>query len=117
MFVGVGASRVRDLFERGKKHAFCIVFIDETDAVGRRSRSAPMCPIKLGDRFVIKLPENLDSLTARIRRRAVRVQHRRHCSQKHVRICRRIAIEFELKETFVEPLPCRLRVRSRGHEP
>lgn len=35
MFVGVGASRVRDLFEQGKKHAPCIVFIDEIDAVGR----------------------------------------------------------------------------------
>ena len=42
MFVGVGASRVRDLFEQGKKNAPCIVFIDEIDAVGpaprRRSR-------------------------------------------------------------------------------
>ena len=35
MFVGVGASRVRDLFEQGKKQAPCIVFIDEIDAVGR----------------------------------------------------------------------------------
>jgi cell division protease FtsH len=35
MFVGVGASRVRDLFETGKKHAPCILFIDEIDAVGR----------------------------------------------------------------------------------
>ena len=36
MFVGVGASRVRDLFDQAKKHAPCIVFIDEIDAVGRR---------------------------------------------------------------------------------
>jgi len=35
MFVGVGASRVRDLFVQGKKHAPCIIFIDEIDAVGR----------------------------------------------------------------------------------
>ncbi len=35
MFVGVGASRVRDLFEQSKKHAPCIIFIDEIDAVGR----------------------------------------------------------------------------------
>ncbi|MCX7919958.1 MAG: ATP-dependent zinc metalloprotease FtsH [bacterium] len=36
MFVGVGASRVRDLFDTGKKHAPCIIFIDEIDAVGRQ---------------------------------------------------------------------------------
>ncbi len=35
MFVGVGAARVRDMFENGKKHAPCIIFIDEIDAVGR----------------------------------------------------------------------------------
>lgn len=35
MFVGVGASRVRDLFDQGKRHAPCIIFIDEIDAVGR----------------------------------------------------------------------------------
>ena len=39
MFVGVGASRVRDLFEQGKKHAPCIIFIDEIDAVGRQRRA------------------------------------------------------------------------------
>jgi cell division protease FtsH len=36
MFVGVGASRVRDLFDQGKKHAPCLIFIDELDAVGRQ---------------------------------------------------------------------------------
>ena len=41
MFVGVGASRVRDMFEQAKKHAPCIIFIDEIDAVGRH-RSAGM---------------------------------------------------------------------------
>jgi cell division protease FtsH len=35
MFVGVGASRVRDMFEQGKKHAPCLIFVDEIDAVGR----------------------------------------------------------------------------------
>ena len=37
MFVGVGASRVRDLFEEGKKNAPCIIFIDEIDAVARQT--------------------------------------------------------------------------------
>src|SRR4029079_9153416 len=40
MFVGVGASRVRDLFEQGKKHAPCIIFIDEIDAVALRRGSS-----------------------------------------------------------------------------
>jgi cell division protease FtsH len=39
MFVGVGASRIRDLFDQGKKHAPCIIFIDEIDAVGRHRGS------------------------------------------------------------------------------
>jgi len=39
MFVGVGASRVRDLFEQGKKHAPCLLFIDDIDAVGRQRGS------------------------------------------------------------------------------
>ena len=42
MFVGVGASRVRDLFEQAKKNAPCIVFIDEIDAVGRQRGAGMM---------------------------------------------------------------------------
>ncbi len=41
MFVGVGAARVRDLFKEAKRHAPCIMFIDEIDAVGRRRGSGP----------------------------------------------------------------------------
>jgi len=39
MFVGVGASRVRDMFDQAKKHAPCIVFIDEIEAGGRDMRA------------------------------------------------------------------------------
>ncbi len=42
MFVGVGASRVRDMFDQGKKNAPCIIFIDEIDAVGRHRLSFVM---------------------------------------------------------------------------
>ena len=42
MFVGVGAARVRDLFEQAKKHAPCIIFIDELDALGKARGSHPM---------------------------------------------------------------------------
>ncbi|WP_081298507.1 ATP-dependent zinc metalloprotease FtsH [Gilliamella apicola] len=42
MFVGVGASRVRDLFEQARKHAPCIIFIDEIDAVGRKRGGGSM---------------------------------------------------------------------------
>jgi cell division protease FtsH len=42
MFVGVGSSRVRDLFEQAKKQAPCIVFIDELDAIGKSRSSNSM---------------------------------------------------------------------------
>ena len=42
MFVGVGAARVRDLFDQAKKHAPCIIFIDELDALGKARGSTPM---------------------------------------------------------------------------
>ena len=43
VFAGVGASRVRDLFEQAKKSAPCIIFIDEIDAVGRQRSAGMSC--------------------------------------------------------------------------
>ena len=50
MFVGVGASRVRDLFDQAKKSAPCIVFIDEIDAVGRHRVQAWAAAMMNGNR-------------------------------------------------------------------
>src|SRR6187397_3228446 len=50
MFVGVGAARVRDMFEQAKKHAPCIVFIDEIDAVGRQRGAARVIVIAATNR-------------------------------------------------------------------
>ena len=69
MFVGVGASRVRDLFEQGKAHAPCIIFIDEIDAVGRhRGAGLGRRPRRAG----------ADAQPAPGRDGRVRVERRRH---------------------------------------
>ena len=51
MFVGVGASRVRDLFDQAKKNSPCIVFIDEIDAVARRRGSGLAADMMSGSRL------------------------------------------------------------------
>ena len=51
MFVGVGASRVRDMFDQAKKQSPCIIFIDEIDAVGRHRGAGRPIDRKVGDRF------------------------------------------------------------------
>src|SRR5207247_2478114 len=56
MFVGVGASRVRDLFEQGKAHAPCIIFIDEIDAVGRH-RGAGLGGGRFDRQIVVDMPD------------------------------------------------------------
>jgi ATP-dependent Zn protease len=66
MFVGVVASRVRDLFERGKKHAPCIVFIDEIDAVGRREIPGKVRSFGRNRRIFFSAPQIWPSSHARL---------------------------------------------------
>ena len=74
MFVGVGASRVRDLFEQGKSHAPCIIFIDEIDAVGRHRGAG------LGWR---SRRAGADPQSAAGRDGRLRVQRRGHPDRRH----------------------------------
>jgi ATP-dependent metalloprotease FtsH len=60
MFVGVGASRVRDLFEQGKKHAPCIIFMDEIDAIGGRRFSEGTSADREIQRTLMELLNQLD---------------------------------------------------------
>ena len=74
MFVGVGASRVRDLFEQGKKNAPCIIFIDEIDAVGRHRGAG------LGGGHDER-EQTLNQLAGRNGR--LRIERRRHPGRRH----------------------------------
>jgi cell division protease FtsH len=74
MFVGVGASRVRDLFEQGKKNAPCIIFIDEIDAVGRHRGAG----LGGGTRRARADAEPVAGRDGRLR-----VQRRRHPDRRH----------------------------------
>ena len=74
MFVGVGASRVRDLFEQGKKHAPCIIFMDEIDAVGRHRGRGP----RRRPRRARADPEPAPRGDGRLRDQRGRDPHRRH---------------------------------------
>ncbi len=73
MFVGVGASRVRDMFEQAKKNAPCIVFVDEIDAVGRPSRRRP----RRRQRRARADPEPIARRDGRLRGERGRHPHRR----------------------------------------
>ena len=74
MFVGVGASRVRDLFEQGKKNAPCIIFIDEIDAVGRHRGAG----LGRRSRRARADPERVARRNGRIR-----IERRRHPDCRH----------------------------------
>jgi len=65
MFVGVGASRVRDLFEQGKKHAPCIIFIDEIDAVGAKRTDDGTSSNREVERTLMQLLAELDGFEPR----------------------------------------------------
>ena len=60
MFVGVGASRVRDLFEQGKKNAPCIIFIDEIDSVGQKRNSGGMAAQRCADQTLNAMLVEMD---------------------------------------------------------
>ena len=60
MFVGVGASRVRDLFEQGKKNAPCIIFIDEIDSVGQKRTSGGMTAQRCADQTLNAMLVEMD---------------------------------------------------------
>ena len=60
MFVGVGASRVRDLFEQGKKSAPCIIFIDEIDSVGQKRNAGGMPAQRSGDQTLNAMLVEMD---------------------------------------------------------
>ena len=60
MFVGVGASRVRDLFEQGKKNAPCIIFIDEIDSVGQKRNAGGMPAQRSGDQTLNAMLVEMD---------------------------------------------------------
>ena len=60
MFVGVGASRVRDLFEQGKKSAPCIIFIDEIDSVGQKRNAGGMMAQRVADQTLNAMLVEMD---------------------------------------------------------
>ncbi|MGN0851912.1 MAG: ATP-dependent zinc metalloprotease FtsH [Kiritimatiellia bacterium] len=60
MFVGVGASRVRDLFEQGKKNAPCIIFIDEIDSVGQKRNAGGMTAQRCADQTLNAMLVEMD---------------------------------------------------------
>ncbi len=60
MFVGVGASRVRDLFEQGKKSAPCIIFIDEIDSVGQRRNAGGVTAVRSADQTLNAMLVEMD---------------------------------------------------------
>jgi len=60
MFVGVGASRVRDMFEQGKKNAPCIIFIDEIDSVGQKRNAGGVTAIRSADQTLNAMLVEMD---------------------------------------------------------
>ena len=60
MFVGVGASRVRDLFEQGKKNAPCIIFIDEIDSVGQKRNAGGVTAVRSADQTLNAMLVEMD---------------------------------------------------------
>ena len=82
LFVGVGASRVRDLFDEGKKHAPCLIFIDEIDAVGRQRGTGLGGGHDEREQTLNQLLVEMDGFDAN----EGRDHHRRHQPPRHPRL-------------------------------
>jgi hypothetical protein len=114
MFASLEESGQADPMPSGKACQFSSSL--QAVAAGRSSPTR-LFPIDFGDHFVIKLPDDLEALIARVGRCPVCVQHSLHGPWKQVPVNAGVAIELELKYAIVQSLPRGLRLGSCRHQP